>query len=126
MSSYQDMEKSAWTDEMSKSFAPRYTNDSGLKPLGRAVLIRAYNPERKGSMIALPDSVEASGAALEVRAVVVEVGAHCWPDEPARAKAGDKVFVSKLSGFTARGTKDGALYRFVNDRDIFAAITEEA
>lgn len=101
-------------------------NNSGLKPLGRAVLVRAYTPERKESMIVIPEMVQERTAAIDMRAIVVEVGAACWPDEPKRAEAGDKVFISKMAGFIARGTKDGELYRFVNDRDIFAAIVEEA
>lgn len=102
------------------------TNQSGLKPLGRAVLVREYAPERKGSLIAIPDFVQERGAAVETRAEVVEIGPACWPDEPVpRAKVGDKVLISKMAGFVAKGTKDGALYRFVNDRDIFAQITEE-
>lgn len=101
-------------------------NASGLKPLGRAVLVREYKPERAGSLIEIPDFVQERSAAIETRAVVVEVGANCWPDEPARAKVGDKVFISKMAGFVARGTADGELYRFINDRDIFAAIVKEA
>jgi co-chaperonin GroES (HSP10) len=101
-------------------------NTSGLRPLGRAVLVKEYQPERAGSLIAIPDFVQERTTAIETRAIVVEVGAACWPDEPVRARVGDKVFISKLAGFVARGTKDGALYRFVNDRDIFAAIVEEA
>lgn len=101
-------------------------NTSGLKPLGRAVLVKQYEPERKGSLIAIPDHVQERTAAIDVRAVVVAIGTHCWPDEPQRAWVGDKVFISRMAGFLARGTKDGELYRFVNDRDIFAAITEEA
>lgn len=101
------------------------TNTSGLAPLGRAVLVQVYEPERKDSLIAIPDFVQERGAAVETRAVVVEVGPACWPDEPKRAAPGDKVLISKLAGFVAKGTKDGQIYRFVNDRDIFARIVED-
>lgn len=101
-------------------------NTSGLEPRGRAVLVRAYEPERKGALIVVPDQTQERMAAVDTRAVVVAVGAACWPDEPPRAKPGDKVFISKMAGFIAKGTKDGAIYRFINDRDIFAAIVEEA
>lgn len=100
-------------------------NTSGLAPLGRAVLVSTYEPERKDSLIALPEFVQERGAAVETRALVVDVGPACWPDEPARAKPGDKVLISKLAGFVAKGTRDGKIYRFVNDRDIFARIVEE-
>lgn len=101
-------------------------NTSGLRPLGRAVLVKEYIPERQGSVIELPDFVQDRSASIETRAIVVEVGPACWPDEPPRAQKGDKVFISRMAGFVAKGTKDGQRYRFVNDRDIFAAIVEEA
>lgn len=107
-------------------------NESGLKPLGRAILIRAYNPERKTSVIAMPDTVEANSDMLETRAIVVECGATAWADEKdaqgnvqPRAQPGDKVFVTKYAGFVAIGPLDGKRYRLVNDRDIFCAITAE-
>lgn len=101
------------------------SNTSGLVPLGRAVLVQIYEPERRDSLIAIPDFVQERGAAVETRATVIEVGTACWPDEPPRAKPGDRVLISKLAGFVAKGTKDGQIYRFVNDRDIFARIAEE-
>lgn len=101
-------------------------NQSGLLPLGRAVLIAPYEPERKESVIVLPDEVQGRSQMVEQRAIVVAVGSNAWCDEPVpRAKPGDRVLVSKFSGHMATGTKDGAQYRFVNDRDIFAAIEVE-
>lgn len=102
-------------------------NESGLKPLGRAVLIKPYEPERLSSILVIPESATVGMQMVEQRAVVVEIGEHCWHDEPApRAKVGDKVLVARYSGYMAQGTKDGLQYRFVNDRDIFAAIEVEA
>ena len=100
-------------------------NESGLAPLGRAVLVVHYEPEKKESLIEIPDFVQDRTLMVEQRAIVVEVGPACWPDEPARAKPGDKVFISKMSGFMATGPADGKRYRLVNDRDIFCAITKE-
>lgn len=103
------------------------SNKSGLKPLGRAVLIQPYEPERVSSIIEIPDSIKANLNSIEQRAVVIEVGANCWCDEPEpRAKVGDKVLVARYSGHMAIGTNDGQAYRFVNDRDIFAAIEVES
>lgn len=99
-------------------------NGSGLSPLGRAVLVKHYEPEKVDSMIVMPDSITERTSMVEQRAVVVEVGPACWPDEPPRAKPGDKVLLSKLAGYLARGPKDGELYRIVNDRDIFARIND--
>ena len=100
-------------------------NTSGLAPLGRAVLVEHYEPERKASLIELPDIVKDRTLMVEQRAVVIECGPACWPDEPPRAKPGDKVLISKMSGYMALGPADGKRYRLVNDRDIFAAITKE-
>jgi co-chaperonin GroES (HSP10) len=101
-------------------------NTSGLKPAGRAILVRPYEPELASSIIALPDSVQDNQRALEQRAVVIEVGPAAWMDEPVhRAKPGDKVLVGKYNGHMAVGTADGEQYRFVNDKDIFALIEVE-
>ena len=98
-------------------------NESGLKPLGRAVLVEPFEPETKKSVIAIPDSVQERLTLVETRAIVVEVGAACWLEEPTpRAKPGDKVLISKFAGAMAKGTKDGKQYRLVNDRDIYCGI----
>jgi co-chaperonin GroES (HSP10) len=98
-------------------------NKSGLRPLGRAVLVKPY--EVKTGVIELPDSVRFNAMMLDQRVEVVEIGAACWPDEPPRAKPGDRVFVSKLAGYMAQGPADGEQYRVVNDRDIFLQVTVE-
>jgi len=98
-------------------------NQSGLLPLGRAILVAPFEPKRKESLIALPDSVLRNERVLDVQVKVVALGPHCYPDEPPRCKPGDVVFVSKMSGFVAQGPKDGQLYRMVNDRDVFALVT---
>lgn len=100
-------------------------NKSGLMPLGRAVLVKHYEPERKESAIYIPDNVNDKVLLVEQRAVVLAIGPACWPDEPPRAKVGDRVLISKMSGYMAVGPADGARYRIVNDRDIFAAIVGE-
>jgi co-chaperonin GroES (HSP10) len=100
-------------------------NKSGVKPLGRAVLIKPYQPEIKKSVIVMPDDVAGRDQMLEQRAIVIEVGPHAWPDEPPRASAGMKVLVSKYAGFMVKGTGDGEQYRLINDRDIFAQIEAE-
>lgn len=101
-------------------------NNSGLDPRGVAVLIKTYEPERKGGQIVLPDAVSSRMAMVDNRAVVVAIGPSAWHDEPfPRAKVGDKVLVTKFAGFMAKGPADGETYRLVNDRDIFCAITYE-
>ena len=100
-------------------------NPSGVSPLGRAVLVKYYEPERKESLIYIPETVRKGEVLMEQRAEVVEVGPTCWPDEPPRAKAGDRVLIAAYTGYALKGPADGQLYRIVNDRDIFAAITHE-
>ena len=101
-------------------------NLSGLAPAGVAVLIKAYEPERRGAQIVLPDNVQGRLAMVDNRAVVVAVGPSAWMDEPTpRAKVGDRVLVTKFAGFQAKGPRDGETYRLVNDRDIFCTITHE-
>lgn len=100
-------------------------NTSGLKPLGRAVLVEPYEPERVNSIIEIPDIVKDKTIAADTRVVVIEIGEACWPDEPPRAKVGDKVLISKFAGFVAVGTADNKRYRFINDRDVFAQIVKE-
>lgn len=101
-------------------------NESGLEPLGVAVLVAPYEPERHGGLIEIPDSVKDRTLMVEQRAIVVAVGSEAWAEEKTpRAKPGDKVLITKMAGYMATGTKDGKKYRLVNDRDIFAGIKEE-
>lgn len=101
-------------------------NQSGLKPLGRAVLVRMVEiEEMKASLIKIPDNVRQNSAVMEQRAEVVAVGSEAWTDEKEpRCVPGDKVIITKLAGYLARGLDD-RLYRLVNDRDIFCKVMKE-
>ncbi len=118
-------------------------NSSGLDPRGVAVLIKPYEPERKGGQIVLPDNVAGRMSMVDQRAVVVAIGPSAWKEEGhwepvlwgllrrwvqiPRANVGDRVLVTKFAGFMAGEgiTEDKQQYRLVNDRDIFCAITHE-
>ena len=103
------------------------TNESGLVPVGVAVLLSPYEPERKGGLIEIPDVVRDRTLMVEQRAIVVAIGPEAWSEEKApRAKLGDRVLVTKMAGYMAIGPFDGKKYRLVNDRDIFAKIDREA
>lgn len=105
----------------------RKLNLSGLRPLGRAVLVEPYEPEVKAGRIHIPQTVSERTAAAEQRAVVLEVGPQAWCDEFApRAEPGDKVMVAKYSGALCVGPRDGRQYRVINANDIFLQITDEA
>lgn len=73
-------------------------------------------------MIVIPEHVRANMMAVDQRAEVIACGPACWPDEPPRAKPGDRVLISKFAGHLATGPKDQQLYRLVNDRDVFARL----
>ena len=101
-------------------------NPSGLEPRGVAVLVKLYEPERKGAQIVIPDNVQGRLAMVDNRAIVVAVGPSAWHDEPSpRAAVGEKVLNTKFAGYMAKGTADGEMYRVINDRDIFCAIVNE-
>ncbi|MGH9428538.1 MAG: co-chaperone GroES [Terriglobia bacterium] len=101
-------------------------NNSGLRPLGHAVLVKPYEPQKKDSLIVLPETAKERTLMVEVRAVVVEIGPEAWFGErQPRAKVGDKVLISKFAGVMARGTKDDVAYRLVNDNDIYCEIEVE-
>ena len=85
--------------------------------------MKHYDPPK--GLIELPDDVKARHAMVEQRATVIEVGPAAWPDEPPRAKVGDKVLISKMSGYMCKGPLDGVQYVLVNDRDIFCGIYGE-
>lgn len=102
------------------------SNESGLVPVGRAVLVEPYQPERKESVIVLPDAITTNQQVIEQRAVVIEIGPECWVGEGTpRAAVGDRVLISAYAGYMSLGPADGKQYRFVNDRDIFAKISKE-
>lgn len=100
------------------------SNTSGLHPLGHAVLVEMYEPEIEKGKIVIPDTVRERFKTIETRAVIVEIGPVAWPDEPARAKVGDKVLLSKFGGVAVYGVKDSKPYRMVNDNDIYCRIDD--
>lgn len=102
-------------------------NESGLHPLGQAVLLVPYESDlyRKGSLIEIPDSYKGRLRSIENRAIVLEIGPEAWyGEEHPRASVGDKVMISKYAGTLAQGPKDGLEYRMVNAGDIFCRIED--
>lgn len=101
-------------------------NKSGLRPLGRAVLVEPYEPEIKSSVLVIPETVGDRTKMAETRAVVIEIGPEAWKEESQpRAHPGAKVMISRFSGVLVRGTADDKFYRMVNDRDIYCEIETE-
>lgn len=107
---------------MTTQTSEQVKNRSGLKAVGRAVLCKPYHPEFDKTLIAIPDHVKALELMAEMRAVVIQIGENCWPDEPPRVEPGNKVLISKFCGVIVKGTADGEFYRLCNDNDIFCQI----
>lgn len=104
---------------------PDYTkgNPSGLIPKGRAVLTKPYDVQKQTSLIELPPGVSSRMTMFEDRVIVVAIGPACWDDEAEpRAKVGERVMISKLSGNIVIGPADGETYRVINDKDIYVGI----
>ncbi len=101
-------------------------NRSGLRPLGRAVLVKPYDLNVKSeSRIVIPETAKDRARMIEQRAIVIEAGPAAWDDEKCpRAKPGDKVFITQFAGMLVKGVKDSEQYRLVNDRDIYCGIEE--
>lgn len=111
------MSKAWWNSE----------NKSGLHPVGRALLVRPYDPVKKEGLIILTESAKTNMQTVDQRAIVVEVGPAAFAEEIAegfgpRCAPGDHVMISAYAGFMARGINDDVQYRYVNDRDVFAQI----
>lgn len=99
-------------------------NNSGIKPVGRAVLLKPYAPEEKKSIIQIPDFVKDRHRLLDTQAIVVEIGPYAWAGEGTpRASVGDIVQVSQFSGAMIPSPVDGEIYRLVNGQDIIAVIS---
>lgn len=117
------------TAYVEKEYFPEIgTNPSGLRPVGRAVLVKPYKThETTKSGIVLPSSVSQKDQLAEHRVVVIEIGENAWCTEPSpRCKVGDRVLIGKWAGYSADGPADNERYRIIQDNDIFTVITKEA
>jgi len=96
-------------------------NNSGYHPVGRAVLLRAFELAEKQSRVVIPDEVAMSSGTCDTQGIVVEIGADCWngQNETPRAKIGDKVLITRFSGGMLKGS-DGYIYRMIPDHAIYA------
>lgn len=107
----------------SASLAKLTTNPSGLRPVGRAVLLEPYEPEFHATLIFVPETVREKTMMIENRGLVIELGSECWKTESCpRAKVGDKVMISRYTGAILIGPLNKKVYRMVNDEDIFCVL----
>jgi co-chaperonin GroES (HSP10) len=103
-------------------------NKSGLEPLGRAVLVEPYEPEKsvKSTVIEIPKSARARMLMAEQQAIVIAIGPEAWKDERVpRASPGDHVMIAAYAGHMTKGPLDGKEYRVVNAADVFLRITTQ-
>jgi len=110
-------------------------NTTGLRPLGRAVLVEPLeSDEIKSEKLVIPDMVKDRLMMAEQQALVIEVGPMAWYEERfrflgiplwrvPRAKPGDKVMISKYAGMMTVSPVTKKQYRVVNANDIFLKIT---
>ena len=83
-------------------------NPSGVSPRGAGVLVEYYEPERKASVIFIPESVRKGEVLLEQRAVVIENGPLVGITEgQPRAVPGERVLIAAYSGYAMKGPADG-------------------
>lgn len=93
-------------------------NETGLHPLGHAILI-APDEGQLSSIIELPQDQKEKELMNMTIGKIVEVGPSAWMDEPVpRAFPGEMVCISKFAGAIVVG-KDGKPYRMVNADDVY-------
>ena len=98
-------------------------NKSGLKPLGRAVLVEPIEVELKSTNIVIPQAARERNLMAEQQAIVVAVGPEAWKEErEPRAAPGDRVMISKFAGHMCVGPADSKQYRVVNANDVFLQV----
>jgi co-chaperonin GroES (HSP10) len=104
----------------------KVTNQSGLEPLGHALLCKPYEPELNSTKIVIPENVRENSRMREMRAILIAVGQDAWEGQSQRAEIGDKVLISKFAGVIVKGPLDNKIYRLCNDEDLFCKITAES
>ena len=104
------------------------SNESGIKPLGHRVLVRAISTERLTTGgIVIPEPVAERNDKAQIKAIVVDYGPTAWMAEGLGgspwASIGDTVIIGKFAGVLLKG-KDGVQYRVVNDDELQARVSE--
>jgi co-chaperonin GroES (HSP10) len=94
-------------------------NNSGFRPVGKAVLLRAFEMLEKTGRVFIPDDVLMSSSAADTEGIVVAIGPDCWKDATPRAKVGDKVLITRFTGGMIKGS-DGYIYRMIPGDAIYA------
>jgi co-chaperonin GroES (HSP10) len=99
-------------------------NETGLHPLGHAVLI-APDETQLSNIILMPEDQREKELMNMTIGRIVEIGPSAWMDEPVpRAFPGEMVVISKFAGAIVVG-KDEKPYRMVNSDDVYCRRDED-
>ena len=97
-------------------------NPSKLVPLFYEVLVKPDTIDEQHGSIFIPLKVRDRQQLAEVKSTLIAVGGNAFEGraEPL-PKIGDRVYVTRYSGFLVRG-EDGEVYRICNEKDVKAII----
>ncbi len=110
------------------------TNDSGIAPLDKRILILAdpIKDKTEGG-VWLPDQERDKQKFAQTKATVIQIGDMAWAEAKFDAKqfsiaarfpeAGSRVLVGRYTGDVHKGL-DGKDYTIINDTDIIGLLTE--
>ncbi len=99
-------------------------NESGIQPLGSAVLIKLFEVKQKG-MIELPYEVREREQMGVQKAVIVEFGDEAKEHPITKhLKIGDAIVFAKYAGYLIPG-EDKSFYRVLNVKDIYLKIKSQ-
>lgn len=108
---------------------PALDNKSGFRACGHRVLLigqQVAEYETTAGGIVLPATSQKKEQQHQVWATVVEIGPDAWSDKSTDfCKVGDQVLVGQYVGKFHVSPRDGKEYRFVQDLDILAVLTDE-
>lgn len=101
-----------------------------LHPAGHRVLVKLPDIEEKtesGLIVSWGEKSIADQKSTQI-AEVIEIGPNAFrafDDGEPWCKVGDMVFVAKYSGEDRKDPDSGAVFRIINDEDIFAIVELE-
>lgn len=110
------------------------SNDSGIVPMDKRVLVKPDSAERvsKGGIIIPEANADRKDMAM-MKATVVAIGETAWSEAIHDARnfgvtfeapaTGARVMIAKYGGVEIEGT-DGEKYRLLNDEDVIARLEE--
>jgi co-chaperonin GroES (HSP10) len=96
------------------------SNESGINPCGRRILIKPKEVLEKsaGGIYLATEKTKEREQLSNTTGIVIDMGNLCYDDETAPwCGIGDKVIFAKYAGLLYKG-RDGVQYRLINDTDV--------